>query len=357
MAACWGRRGCCAHFGSRPSAASPCLLLLLVLLLLLLLPLPPHSAAAQAAAIPDTPVKILMLKRSELGVFTPMSIAFYAGLHASLRAHNSTASDDVRVEIVERETTLDDYVTVLEDVMEKEKDILAILGQFGDTSVRKVLPVLPRYDLVSFAPITGSSLVRGWNPNLYFVRADPAAELLALLRYAVMQLRVLRLGFMYLQGVLFGEEEYEQAHDVLSAMGYDFCGVFAVKTASSGEADPNEFDDAWERFAATRPQAVIVFGWPTADSNRFIKRMLTDRRTAGAYMLAPFLLQPFVLEHVARCRGWWCQVCARAGDHDGDEPAGEGRNVRRHPALSGGDAGLPEEQRAERLQGHGAFPQ
>ncbi|RNF26354.1 receptor-type adenylate cyclase, partial [Trypanosoma conorhini] len=114
------------------------------------------------------------------------------------------------------------------------------------------------------------------------------------LRYAVAQLRVRRLGFMYLQGVLFGEEEYEQAQDVLSAMGYEFCGVFTMNS-SSGTADPTEFDDVWKRFAATRPQAVIVFGWPVADTEQFIKRMLKDWRTAGAYLLAPLVLQPTVL--------------------------------------------------------------
>ncbi|RNE96646.1 receptor-type adenylate cyclase [Trypanosoma conorhini] len=157
------------------------------------------------------------------------------------------------------------------------------------------LPVLSRFDLVSFAPFTGSSAVNGWNSNMYFVRPGPKAELLALVRYAVAQLRVLRLGFMYLQDGIFGEAEYEQAERVLSAMGYEFCGVFAVKTASSGEADPNEFKDAWERFAATRPQAVIVFGSFSKCTDKFIETMLKDERTAGAYLLAPSAVQPTVL--------------------------------------------------------------
>ncbi|RNE97249.1 receptor-type adenlyate cyclase [Trypanosoma conorhini] len=144
--------------------------------------------------------------------------------------------------------------------------------------------------------MTGSSVVRGWNSNLYFLRAGPAAELLALLRYAVTQLRVLRLGFMYLQGDFYGRTEYEQAQDVMSKMGYEFCGVFTVKTASSGEADPNEFDDVWKRFAATQPQAVIVFGSPLAATGEFVTRMLKDDRTAGAYLLASVGLQPTVLD-------------------------------------------------------------
>ncbi|RNE95007.1 receptor-type adenylate cyclase, partial [Trypanosoma conorhini] len=176
MAVCWRRRRCSAHLGSRPFAASPCLLLLLVLLLLLL-PLPPHSAAAEAVA-PGTPVKVLLLKRNDLGLFNAMSNAFYAGVYASLRAHSSTAAGDVRVEIVEKEAKVADFATVLEDVMQKEQDILTLLAQFGDTPVMNVRSVLPRYDLVSFAPYAWSSVVRGWNTNVYFVRAGPAAELL-----------------------------------------------------------------------------------------------------------------------------------------------------------------------------------
>ncbi|RNE95718.1 receptor-type adenlyate cyclase [Trypanosoma conorhini] len=141
-----------------------------------------------------------MLKPSFSTKADPISTAFYAGVHASLMAHSSTAEDDVRVEVVEREAKLDNYATVLEDVLQKEKDILVLLAQFDDAFIMSALSVLPRHDLVSFAPFTRSSAVRGWNPHVYFLRAGPKSELLALLRYAVAQLRVLRLGFMYLQG-------------------------------------------------------------------------------------------------------------------------------------------------------------
>ncbi|ESL05232.1 receptor-type adenlyate cyclase, partial [Trypanosoma rangeli SC58] len=237
------------------------------------------------------------MKRIDPSRHNFMSTAFHSGVYASLRAHNSTAAGDVRVELVEREAKETEYVTVLEEVMQKEKGILALLTQFSDTYLRSVQPVLPRFDLVSFAPFTGSSAVRGWNPNAYFVRADPAAELLALLRYAVAQLRVLRLGFMYLQGSFFGDNEYKQARRVMSEMGYTFCGVFTVNSFLTGEAAPEEFDAAWERFAATRPQAVIVFGSLVEDTMKFIRKMLTDGRTAGAYLLAPLVLQSAVLKN------------------------------------------------------------
>ncbi|EKF31954.1 receptor-type adenylate cyclase, putative, partial [Trypanosoma cruzi marinkellei] len=178
----------------------------------------------------------------------------------------------------------------------KDKNVLALVGQQSEEFLRLVLPLLWKYELVSFAPFTGSSFLRGWNPNLYFLRADPAAELLALLRYASTHLHLLRLGFMYLQGVSFGDREYEQAQRVMLGMGYNLSGVFSVESsATGGGAEKEVFEAAWEAFADTRPQAVIVFGPPIQDTAKFITRMLTDNRTAGAYLLAPLMLQDLFL--------------------------------------------------------------
>ncbi|RNF26353.1 receptor-type adenylate cyclase, partial [Trypanosoma conorhini] len=146
MSVCWRRRGCSAHFGSRPSAAAPCL----VLLLLLLLPLPPHGAAVQAAD-PYTLVKILIVRQNDLGPLTPMSTAFYAGLRASLKTHVYTYARDVPLDIVYSRAKLAGYVNALEKVMQKEEGILTLLAQFGDASVMEVRSTLNRFDLVSFA--------------------------------------------------------------------------------------------------------------------------------------------------------------------------------------------------------------
>ncbi|KAF8300135.1 putative receptor-type adenylate cyclase [Trypanosoma cruzi] len=100
---------------------------------------------------------------------------------------------------------------------------------------------------------------------------------------------------MYLQGVSFGDREYAQAQRVMSRMGYELSGVFSVESSVTGVARKEVFDAAWEAFAETRPQAVIVFGSPINDTAEFVRRMLTDRRTAGAYLLAPSVLQDLVL--------------------------------------------------------------
>ncbi|RNE94847.1 receptor-type adenylate cyclase [Trypanosoma rangeli] len=87
--------------------------------------------------------------------------------------------------------------------MQKENGTLALLTQFGDTYLNTVLPVLRRFDVVAFAPLTALSAVRGWNPNMYFLCADPATEPPALARFAVARLRVLRMGFTYPRNILF----------------------------------------------------------------------------------------------------------------------------------------------------------
>ncbi|EKF27103.1 receptor-type adenylate cyclase, putative, partial [Trypanosoma cruzi marinkellei] len=183
---------------------------------------------------------------------------------------------------------------VIGKALNESSDILLVAGVIGDTTVANSLPVIMRHGLVSFSPFTSSSLVRGWNPNLYFLRAEPAAELLALLRYALAHLRVRRLGFMYLQGGYFSDREYAQAQRVMLGMGYELSGVFSVE-GSVGGAEKEVFEAAWEAFADTRPQAVIVFTPPVQDTAKFVGRMLTDRRTAGAYLLAPSVLQDLVL--------------------------------------------------------------
>ncbi|EKF27234.1 receptor-type adenlyate cyclase, putative [Trypanosoma cruzi marinkellei] len=101
---------------------------------------------------------------------------------------------------------------------------------------------------------------------------------------------------MYLQGVNFGDSEYAEAQRVLSGSNLTFSGVFTVdSSATGGGAKKEVFDAAWEAFADTRPQAVIVFAPPIPDTVKFIGRMLTDKRTTGAYLLVPLVLQELFL--------------------------------------------------------------
>ncbi|KAF8295696.1 receptor-type adenylate cyclase [Trypanosoma cruzi] len=270
----------------RACAASRCLFFALLLLLDL-----PYAVAQPSGG--DRVVKVVSF---EFGItlLDAFSRNIMAGFNASLHSRNNSIMNGVRVEIVEKKTKFTNYASDLSAALKADNDIFAVVGHCGDKLLLNIKDVLAERDVVAFSPFTGSSLVRGWNPNFYFLRAEPAAELLALLRHALAHLRVRRLGFMYLQGVSFGDREYAQAQRVMSRMGYELSGVFSVESSVTGVAT-KVFDAAWEAFAETRPQAVIVFGSPINDTAKFVKRMLTDRRTAGAYLLAPSVLQDIVL--------------------------------------------------------------
>ncbi|KEG05611.1 receptor-type adenylate cyclase, partial [Trypanosoma grayi] len=240
-------------------------------------------------------VKILELRVPSMRFFPALLRAVNAGFNASLWSRNHTLTTGLRVKRIVKDMEAHGGVEAINEAMEEDDDILLVQGPIGDEPLQHSLPALEEHNLVSFAPLTGSSMVRNWNPHFYFVRTDPAAELLALLRYAVNELRVLRLGFMYLQNVSFGDSEYEHATELLDDIDYELCCVFTLESSLTSSADDGVFDATWEDFAATRPQAVIVFGAPVKDTAKFITRMLTDKRTAGAYLLAPSLMQSIIL--------------------------------------------------------------
>ncbi|KEG07896.1 receptor-type adenylate cyclase, partial [Trypanosoma grayi] len=241
-------------------------------------------------------VKILELRVPSMSLSPALYNAMNAGFNASLWSRNYTLADGFRVERIVKEMEVHGGADAIKEAMKEHKDILLLQGPVGDEPLYHSLAALKEHDLVSFAPLTGSSIVRNWNPHLYFVRTDPAAELLALIHYAVNELRMWRLGFMYLQNVSFGDYEYTRTLDLLNDMDYELCGVFTLKSSLTKSTDDGVFNATWEEFAATRPQAVIVFGAPLKDTAKFVTRMLTDERTAGACLLLPGTLQDGLLE-------------------------------------------------------------
>ncbi|KEG06170.1 putative receptor-type adenylate cyclase, partial [Trypanosoma grayi] len=240
-------------------------------------------------------VRILELRVPSMSISPVFVNALNAGFNASLWSRNYTLANGFRVERIVKDMEIHGGANAINEAMAQHEGILLVQGPIGAEPLHYSLPALKKHNLVSFAPFSGSSEFRTWNPHLYFVRTDPAAELLALLRYAVDKLRMLRLGFMYLQNMMFGDSEYAHATELLDAIDYKFCGVFTVESSVTGSADDGVFNATWEEFAATRPQAVIVFGLPYKDTVKFIKRMLTDERTAGAYLLCPGVLQENLL--------------------------------------------------------------
>ncbi|CBH18804.1 expression site-associated gene (ESAG) protein,putative [Trypanosoma brucei gambiense DAL972] len=265
-----------------------------VALLLLLIVLPQLSVGAEANAT----VKVLSAAWNS---YMPQEYvtAINAGFSASLESRQWTVAGSVKVEVVypERYETLpEDFIKEQLELETDQNKIVIVYGPLGDKSVIYSIPYLVNHSVVALGLMTGSGEVRRWNPYLYFLRADPAAETLALIRYALCQLRVLRLGFMYLQGVHYGDEEYALTVNVMSQMGYELHGVFTVMSPDGEPAPDGEFKEVFERFAAALPQAIIVFGAPEKDTAKFLMMMVAEERVARSYILGPSSVQVSLAE-------------------------------------------------------------
>ncbi|KAH8609265.1 Adenylate and Guanylate cyclase catalytic domain [Trypanosoma vivax] len=185
---------------------------------------------------------------------------------------------------------------VLRSCIGNKSGLVVAYGPMGDAQTVKMRSVLKELDVVGFAPFTGSTEVRGWNPHLYFLRPAPAAELATLIRYALAYLRVQRLGFMYLRGVSYGEKEYDLAVEWLAQMDYKLCCVFSVSSSLENPVDDNVFDTTYEQFIMAKPQVVLLFGSPIHDTKKFIKRLLKDKRASETYLFVPVYIQIIFME-------------------------------------------------------------
>ncbi|CCD15924.1 unnamed protein product, partial [Trypanosoma congolense IL3000] len=233
--------------------------------------------------------------------------ALNAGFNASMASRQWMTAPDVSVELIYPPSYSVPNEEVLRSVVEQNKGELIIpLGLTHDDKIMRSLPILKQENLVAFAPITGSSAVRGWNPNLYFIRASPAAELLALVHLSVSHLRLQRLGFAYFQGMFYGDEEHFLILKLMSHMGLQLCGVFTKNRSSPFTGVDNVFETVWEQFAATLPQGVLLFAPPIEDTVAFIRRMVADNRTRKSFLLAPSALE-FIIANE------WSEALAAVG--------------------------------------------
>ncbi|ORC86666.1 receptor-type adenylate cyclase, partial [Trypanosoma theileri] len=105
---------------------------------------------------------------------------------------------------------------------------IIVLGPVGNNAIINAETALKHHNLVSFGPVTGSRTMRSWNPHYYFVRADPEYELLALVRYALGEMRVRQLGLMFVKNVLDGDSLYDLLMRLTSRMEYGVRSVFSI---------------------------------------------------------------------------------------------------------------------------------
>nr|CCC50113.1 putative receptor-type adenylate cyclase [Trypanosoma vivax Y486] len=214
------------------------------------------------------------------------SRAIVAGFNASMARRREIISKDVKVHLTESPNINIPMVQRLEDFLKQHKDsLVVVLGPTGGRNTQKCLPLLEREKVVAFSPLSASGEIRQWTKHTYFLTAEPAAEVAALIRYAVVHLRVKRLGFMYLKGVSIGEMEYLAATDVMNFIGYQISGLFWLPSKKSVVVSDAEFEEKWKSFAASQPQAVIVFGPIRDRTQMFLNKLVSDPLTSNAYLL------------------------------------------------------------------------
>ncbi|AAZ13549.1 receptor-type adenylate cyclase GRESAG 4, putative [Trypanosoma brucei brucei TREU927] len=269
-------------------------LLMVVLPLLLLIPGLCADKDCNSSSVTVRVYNLLYSSKISSKIYEPV----IAGFNASLHAHNDDLPANVCIEVEHVHARSDeDYVSYLKDKIDgdaavhNKSELPIVLGPVGDVTTLHLTRELEKFEIVAFSPFTGSSDVRVWKKNLYFLTASPVAEVLALIRYAVSQLRFQRLGFMYLKGVFYGDKEYKLTLKVMSIMGRKLCGVFELDSSTDGRASDDDFEAAWKRFAPTMPQGVIVFGSPIEDTKRFLMKFLGSNELRGAYILIPSMLQ------------------------------------------------------------------
>ncbi|CBH11059.1 receptor-type adenylate cyclase GRESAG 4,putative [Trypanosoma brucei gambiense DAL972] len=258
--------------------------------LLMLLPMPLRASVHSGD---NVTVTVLCLMRG-LRAPSPIGDAIISGFNSSLAARNWTAARNVHVVPVSWGSYGNQSIDALDKKLSNKSELLVLLGPLSDRDVLAVTPLLEKHNVIAFAPVTGSSGLRKWTPHLYFLGADPVAELIALIYYALSQLRPLRLGLMHLHNTSYGEVQYELTMRLISRMGRDLCGVFALESSDYGSASGEVFNAMWSRFASLHPQGVLVLGPPNTDTFKFLLAVPSDERTKDMYILAPSALQPAI---------------------------------------------------------------
>ncbi|KEG06250.1 receptor-type adenylate cyclase, partial [Trypanosoma grayi] len=281
-----GRRGVAHRVWGR-AVHSRAALLALVLLVSLTWP----STAQPAPGINVTVLELLYSANADL----EREVAAYRhGFLASLWSHSYTTGT-VKVNVVHEDVSESNVSLTIDQAVRNYADLIAVVGPASAPLVSAALPALGAHNLVAFAPLTDSLTVRFWDRHMYFLMGDSYSAVYSLLRYAVTFLRVMRVGFMYVTGVSYGDLAYALASRLMAGMGRRLSGVFRLDGTRELSSSDAEFKAEWEQFANTRPQAVFIFGRWGVTTESFVRAMLTDHRTSTAYLLGPFVLQDFIV--------------------------------------------------------------
>ncbi|ORC90662.1 receptor-type adenylate cyclase [Trypanosoma theileri] len=239
-------------------------------------------------------VTVLEVLNTENPRYTETVKAYRHGFLASLwhRNHTGRTAD---VNVVHKVVTEGNIAATIEDVLNQHNDLLTMVGPVSSPLLLAARETLQKHNIVAFAPLIDDLSVRFWDKHFYFLMGDMNVAVYTLMRYAMAYLRVLRVGFMYMTGVVYGEHEYKLAEKLMADTGRSIGGVFCLDGLRGFTSSDAEFQEEWEKFVETRPQAVLVMGTATETTKSFIRMLFTDNRTSEIYVMAPARLQELLL--------------------------------------------------------------
>ena len=102
-------------------------------------------------------------------------------------------------------------------------------------------------------------------------RADSRMQLIAMLNKAVHELHAKRIALAWSGDIGLADEKVGQAREILKHLGLDLCGWFAVPFF----AEKYRWDlVAYNAFFDSRPQVILLFTTPTANSGQFLLELI-----------------------------------------------------------------------------------
>ncbi|CBZ25371.1 receptor-type adenylate cyclase b [Leishmania mexicana MHOM/GT/2001/U1103] len=299
--ACWcgagGVAGCVkqrhAYRCSRLLAGT----LLIVGALTLAVSTAPTAWAEGAHISSDEPVYLLNAMYSLSDYSANHAKALWLGIDSALHAASYTAAGGRPIRIIEPDPKVDlsDIVAVVKKALKDYPSLLGVIGPYSDTYLGALMssPEIQSSGLMFLGPFTGSSALRVWNENLYFTRAEPRLEIMAMVKHIANTFRARRTAFMYLTGEWFGSFEHEHIVEVMTSLSLDPPAVYSVPYSPKKTG----FDkDAFDAMADTHPQVIILWGIPGEQVAGLLQAVLTDPRTSSAYIMTCFALQQMTFQ-------------------------------------------------------------
>ncbi|AYU77777.1 receptor-type adenylate cyclase, putative [Leishmania donovani] len=256
----------------------------------------PAAWAAGALASSDEPVYLLNAMYSLSDYNAKHAKALWLGIDSALHAVGYTAARGRPIKIIEPDPKddLSDIVAVVLKALKDYPTLLGVIGPYSDTRLGAVLssPEIQNSGLMFLGPFTGSSVMRVWNETLYFMRAEPRLEIMAMVKHIANTFRARRTAFMYLTGEQYGSFEHKSLVELMTSLSLDPPAVYSASYSTSTAVNMTAFD----AMADTRPQVIIIWGIPAGQVEELLKVVLTDPRTSSAYIMSSFALQQMTFQ-------------------------------------------------------------